>query len=151
MKTRIAMIESLESRQFLSVSPIHLAAAAHSMGPAVTVAPHAGRNASLVTITDYTGTAVNQDDRSSAITLEVTDTNGVRTGVVNINNNDGGTTPIPFKIGAAGAISFDFTVGDQKVKATGRLSANGETISGAWKSVADRGKLGHGEFTGTQT
>lgn len=150
MKTNTIMIERLESRELFSAAPVGFAhhAVGHALA-AVHVAAAKPGASTTVTVTDYAGTATNQDHRSSQITLAVTDVDGVRTGVLNVNNNGGTTTPISFKISHAGTFSFSFAIPGEKDTATGKLGANSDTISGTWKSITTAGKKGSGKFTAT--
>jgi hypothetical protein len=151
MKTNTIMIERLESRELFSAMPLGFAhhAAGHALA-AVHVGSAKSGASTTVTVTDYAGTATNQDHRSSQITLAVTDDDGVRTGVLNVNNNGGTSTPISFNISRSGTFSFSFSMPGEKDTAAGKLSANGNTITGAWKSITTAGKKGSGKFTATR-
>ena len=102
------------------------------------------------TITDHSGTDTNQNNVTSNVTIEVIDTNGVRTGEVNVHNYDGVLTPIPFKIASNGTIAFTFSFSDQTNIVQAKLSADGTTITGSWTSINTNGTNGFGTMLATE-
>jgi hypothetical protein len=134
MKTNHASIESLEGRQLLSAAP----AASHTIFSAG------------ATSTTYVGTSTNQNHKTSAINLVLTDMRGVRTGVLYVNNSSGGKTPVNFTINSKLTFSFKFHLPGEENTVTGKLAADGEMISGKWISVSATGAKGGGTFSATE-
>jgi hypothetical protein len=147
MKANLLIVEQLEARQFLSLTPVatgHVPAAASMVQKYELVS-----GSTLESIMRYAGTATNQSGKTSKIALVLTDIKGMREGVIYVNNSRGGTTPISFTMTSKLTFSFDFTMSGERNKAVGKLSADGKTISGTWISTNSTGIVGGGSFRAT--
>lgn len=102
---------------------------------------------SKTTITDYTGTMTKDGQTTSNVKFEVIDTNGKRTGEVNVHNYDDQLVTIPFNISSTGVIAFTFSFTDQTNIVQGKLSDGGKLMTGSWTSINSDGTNGFGSFT----
>jgi hypothetical protein len=144
MKSFSAIIERLESRQFLSVTPVIALPAAAT--------PTAGTYATGAKSITYLGEAISQDGKKSRVTLVITDMKGVREGVFYVHNSAGTATPFSFSIRGTLKFSFSFSMGNDTTAVHGKLSATGETISGIWTATNAAGTaVGGGRFSATRT
>ena len=103
-----------------------------------------------VSVSNYAGIATDAKNETSQITLAITDTKNVRTGVLNILDTNH-AAPLAFSISSSLTFSFSFSETNEVDTVTGKISADGKTITGGWTSFHADGGTGSGTFTATRT